>query len=611
MAALGFDSGGYWPTAWGWSGLAFLWLAALALLLVPARRLGVLERVWIAAFLALFAWILLALLWTTSASRTMLEAQRELVYAAAAAATLLVVRRRSKRALLGGTWAGITIVAGYGLLGRLFPERIGVFDPVAAYRLSQPIGYWNALGIFGALGFLLAVGFVARGHSAIVRAVAAASAVVLLTTVYFTFGRGPWSAVAVGLIAALALDRWRLQLVTATLIVAPWCTLGVWLASRSKALTTENTPLAAAAREGHRLAVWLVLLAAAAAVSALVFARLEQRLHVPTPVRQAYAAALIGIVVLGLVFVVARWGSPPTLARRAYHGFLAPSPPAGADLNSRLFSLSSSGRVKQWQVAWHDAEAHPFLGSGPGSWGLYWLRHRPYAGTVKDAHSVYLEALAEMGPIGLALLALALVVPLVAAVRARGDPLAAPALGAYVACLVHAGIDWDWEMPAIILAALFCGASLLQAGRREDAPLLSNRLRIAGLTAAAALCAFAFAGLVGNTALSDGQSAASSGRWAKAEAKARTAKRWLPWSSDPWQLAGEAQLARGRAGAARHTFMVAIRKDPNDWELRADLALASRGSARRRAALRALQLNPLSPEIAVSRPALGLSPTGP
>ena len=41
----------------------------------------------------------------------------------------------------------ITLVSGYGLGTRLVPDRIGVFNPVAGYRLEAPIGYWNALGI--------------------------------------------------------------------------------------------------------------------------------------------------------------------------------------------------------------------------------------------------------------------------------------------------------------------------------------------------------------------------------------------------------------------------------------------------------------------------------
>src|SRR4051794_14077762 len=39
---VGANSGGYFPTTWGWAGVALAWVAALALLLAPIR-LGRLE----------------------------------------------------------------------------------------------------------------------------------------------------------------------------------------------------------------------------------------------------------------------------------------------------------------------------------------------------------------------------------------------------------------------------------------------------------------------------------------------------------------------------------------------------------------------------------------
>jgi Flp pilus assembly protein TadD len=73
-------------------------------------------------------------------------------------------------------------------------------------------------------------------------------------------------------------------------------------------------------------------------------------------------------------------------------------------------------------------------------------------------------------------------------------------------------------------------------------------------------------------------------------------------------MAGEAQLAQKQLREARKSFRTAISKDPHDWELWVDLALASPQPARRQAALAALRLNPLSPEIAASHPLLGLHP---
>jgi Flp pilus assembly protein TadD len=113
---------------------------------------------------------------------------------------------------------------------------------------------------------------------------------------------------------------------------------------------------------------------------------------------------------------------------------------------------------------------------------------------------------------------------------------------------------------------------------------------------------------MGNNALANGASARNAHRWRDSESDAKKAMRWARWSSDPWQLAGEAQLAQNRLEDARKSFRTAISKDPHDWELWVELALASPQPARRRAALVALHLNPLSPEIAASHPLLGLEP---
>ena len=61
---------------------------------------------------------------------------------------------------------------------------------------------------------------------------------------------------------------------------------------------------------------------------------------------------------------------------------------------------------------------------------------------------------------------------------------------AYLAFLVHAGIDWDWEMPAVTLAALGCAAALLVAQREETTMIqVSGRWRAVTAVSAAAAAA--------------------------------------------------------------------------------------------------------------------------
>ena len=83
------------------------------------------------------------------------------------------------------------------------------------------------------------------------------------------------------------------------------------------------------------------------------------------------------------------------------------------------------------------------------------------------------------------------------------------------------------------------------------------------------------------------------------QADAEKAKPWLLWSSDPWQMVGEAQLARGDRSAAEQSFRTAITKDPNDPDLWQGLAYATTGRERRQALTQALRLNPRNPDLIV------------
>src|SRR5207245_7591806 len=131
-------------------------------------------------------------------------------------------------------------ICSYALLTRLFPGRVGHYDPLAVYRLSTPVGYWNGLGITAVLGVLLALGFAVRARRALGCVAAALALLVLLPTLYFTYSRGSWIALAVAVAVALVLDRRRLGLAAGIAVLAPAPAAAVWLASRSHALTRQS-----------------------------------------------------------------------------------------------------------------------------------------------------------------------------------------------------------------------------------------------------------------------------------------------------------------------------------------------------------------------------------
>jgi O-antigen ligase len=609
IGAIVASDGGYRPTTWGWSALAFSWLAALALVL-DGGGLSRTALIALAGLAGLFGWSLLSLLWTSSTTQTVLESERAAVYLSGLAAVLLVTRRTSYVGLLVGTWAGIVLIAGYALATRLFPDRLGVADPVAEYRLSEPVGYWNGLGVLAAIGGLLATALAIRSRSIVLRAAAATTVPMLATTLYFTFSRGAWAALAVGLVTVLVLDSRRLQFLSGLFGVIPWAVAAVGIASQSDALTEHGSPLAQAVDEGRGLALVVVLLGVCAALSALVFSRLESSIAPSRAVRRGFAAALVVALLAAIFAVLFAYGSPRSLAERTYDGFVASTDPrTPPNLNSRLFTIASKGRAEHWRVAWQQLEANPWLGAGAGSFEQHWYRDRRVYTNVRDAHSLYLELVAELGPLGLALLLTALLAPIVAAARARRRPLVAGAAGAYVIYLAHAGVDWDWELTGVTFAALLLGAGLLVAGREErDARVMGAPVRLAGIAAALALSAFVVVGLGANSALDTARDAAARGDLTEVAKETATATRWAPWSYEPWDVLAQAQLDAGLSAQARRSYRRGIEKETWNWELWYGLARASTGRTRIDALEEAERLNPLSFNVVVLKEA---SRTGP
>ena len=595
MTALGAAQGGYFPTSWGWASLGLLLATGVALAGRARVQLSLPEIAFVAAWCAVSVWIGLSALWSINVPQTVLEVERTLVYVAGCGALVLIGARRHVGNLLGGLLCAISGVSLFSLATRLFPDVVRVADSTATYRLAQPIGYWNGLSIFTVIGVLLAVGFAARGRSIGTRAAAAAVVVPLLVTFYFTFGRTGWLALACGVCAAIVFDRRRLQLLAFGLLLAPIGGGAVWASAQYPALTHQQSSRAAAASAGHALAVWLLVLGLLAAAVAVVFARAEQRLSVPAAARSIFVGVLVTVVVIGGAVAVAQYGGPITLSHKGWHAFKAP-PPRPVDLNDRLLSFSGNGRYDLWKVAWRDARAHPWLGSGAGSYERYFLRHQPATvSRVRDAHGLYFETLAELGPVGLTLLAAALLVPLGIAARRRATPLTGAAAGAYVAYLVHAASDWDWELPAVTLAALVCGGAIVLGGHGSAGRwALGVRARAVTLVAVVGLGAFASMGLVGNSALGASRSARRAADLNGAAAEARRARTWMPWSPRPWAALGTAQLAAGLVADAQSSFEKAISIDPGDWTSWANLANASRGAARRRALQQVVALYPRS-----------------
>jgi hypothetical protein len=277
----------------------------------------------------------------------------------------------------------------------------------------------------------------------------------------------------------------------------------------------------------------------------------------------AYAALVVGVAVR-----VVRLRRLRLLAAAVGVGLLLASP----------YLAGGHERTHYWRVAAREAEAHPVLGSGAGTFVNWWVRDRDTTVSTEEAHSLYLETLAELGPLGLALVLLALALPVAAARR----PEQAAAVAAYAAA---AAVDFHWELAGVTLPALVLGAAAVSEGppRRGLRPGLV-------VPACAALTTAAVLAYAGNASLSAAQTAAQRGDAAAARADARAALRWQPYSPAPWVVLGDTgPTRRARVDAYLH----AVRRDRSDWSLWQRLAGVARGELRRLAREKAAQLNPL------------------
>jgi hypothetical protein len=592
IACIAAAQGGYFPTAWGWISLALVWVLAAAIV-AGVPRLGREEAMWMLALAAFVVWVALSAVWSQDVPQTVQEVLRDLTVPLAVGAILMALPPLRAPHFVAGLFAGTVLICAYGTLTRVLPDRIGTFDPIAGVRLTAPLGYWNALGLFAASSLLLGIA-VARSFGPRSWPLIAPAAVVIATTMYFTFSRGAWAALVLGLAVAAAADPRRAELLATTLVFTPTAAIAVGSAATKDALTHRGIPAELAARAGHRLGAELILLMVIAAVVATGAARIARRAGIPSGGRQLVDRGLVVVAALVVVGGVAAEGGPTRVVQRAYDAFVV-APPPQDDLNSRLFTLSGSWRADFWRVAWDDVREHPLLGSGAGTFERRWLAERPRTMPVRDAHSLYLETLAETGPLGLALLLYALAVPLALLVRARGAPFVPCCIGVYVAFLGHAAVDWDWEVPAVVLLAAACAAAGAVAARPTVRTAVRIRPRV--LVAALALVGVvAFVGLVGNIQLARSSTAAARGSTVTAAAAAHTATRWAPWSARAWRLLGEARLAQGRFAEARAAFRRAIDRDPGDWKSWLDLGHATTGSAQQAALERVSVLNPRSPE---------------
>jgi O-antigen ligase/polysaccharide polymerase Wzy-like membrane protein len=530
-------------------------------------------KVAIVALTGLGAWTLLSAIWSPAPDIALADAQRVLTYALVFGLGIWLcnlVGRRLELALVPLAAAG-AIVAVATTVTLLVGRDLATYLDLDG-TLQFPLGYRNANAAFFLIALWPALALATSPRvDWRLRGLALGAATLCLELGLLGQSRGSSLALPVALfVYLLAAPRRARALLWLALAAVPALLIVPHLSVLYHAGNGHRPPLEdvrSAARAAAIGAGLAVLLGAAVA-------RLTSSVALPGRVSSGLDRAVaVGLILAPLAAVAAFVivvGNPATWIDRKLVQFQGGESAQLSRQATRFGFNTGTGRGDLWRIALDEGAANPLLGDGAGGYRYAYLLQRRTVGiTVRDAHSVELETLSELGVPGLALLALAVGGAAAGVVRARRIGLPAASLGGAALAagaywLVHASIDWFWPYPAVTAPVICLAGAACAPALRTAAPTrrVAGRRALAAATVLLALSAIP-------PFLSQRYVNAAFAEWRadrpQAYADLDAAGRWNPWSEDP--LLAEGAIAR-EAGARRRAidaFTAAVRKRPDDW----------------------------------------------
>lgn len=557
-------------------------------------------------------------LWSGSVELSVIEMDRVLVYLSFFLAAFLIAQTDERRQRFAeGLTIAVTLVALLGLASRLFPHVLEVGDSLGTGpRLRYPLGYWNANGAVCGIAVAMLLWSSRRAALSALRRLSPALIPAVLLCLYFTYSRGGLLSLLIAVGALLVLSPDRLWLL-ATVAIGAIGAVPAVLAVQARDSLADNLPTQAAVDQGATVAL---ILLAGIALSVALFAALRQTERRAGPLTGRAvslsrnpkllkrAALLVAMIGVGLVIAV---------GGRAWDQFSSSDIQFPDNPAHHFGQISGAGRHDFWRVAIDSFGEKPLLGVGAGTYEFAWEEHRSIDLPVHDAHSLYLEAFAELGIVG-GLLVLAVVGfclwSAFAAWRASPPPgreMYAVLFATMTAFAVGAAFDWFWEI-ADVGAIFFLAAGVVismrcaqlasvPAGRVASADGRRYGLAVAGL-ATAWLAAVALVGpLLVDREIKTSQDAAAAGNLGSAIEHADNARSIEPWAASPYvQLGLLAELQGDYQGAAGRLTQ-AIEREDHNWQLyylRSRVEGEAGDAAAAKADLeRARELNPRAPEL--------------
>ncbi len=566
-----------------WAALAL----GLATGIVPRADLRGVTLLPLALIGGLAALTLLSLAWSPSAERTFSELARVVLYGGILATPALALNRYTWRAAAGGIVGAALAVSAFAVATRLAPATLP-FDRVAEFfstdRLSYPLDYWNAVAAWGAIAATAGLAWSAHTRVAWARAACVGLVPAAVLCVYLTYSRAGTIGLIVGAAAVLALSANRWTVAAHTVVVAAASAVAIAVV-RGEPAIADATGGAGGQRVALALLAGMVVCAAVGLLGA--GSRLDHFRLGPGTGRRAVAAAAAAGLAIGLLA-----GGAGALGE-AWEQFQDERTTVVSDDPAARLTTAGGTRSEVWDAALDAFRSEPLAGIGPGTFELYWNQNASVPEYMRDAHSLYLESLAELGVPGLLLIlgvlgsALWLGIRTCLTAERSSERAAATAMAAAaIVFAVVAGVDWMWEETAVTVLGLGSLGVLLAGGRDRRAPGLRGPAPRVLVTSFAVLAALSqVPGLVSEARVRESSEALSAGREAEAGALAGDAVEAEPWASTPHMLSAAVATARGDFRQARTSVERAIANDPEDWRPRLalvqiELARGDRDAAR-------------------------------
>jgi O-antigen ligase len=574
--------------------------------------------IWVGSALGCFAlWGLTSALWSASAEGSVAEFDRVVLYLGVFLLVTAIARPGSVDIWADGLAIAISGTSFVALASRFFPSLFSqhglpTFLPASETRLSFPLGYWNGLAIFSALAVPLLLRATLAARSPVVRGIALAPIPAIAAVVYLASSRGGVATLLVGAVVLLVASDRRAALLASMCVAAGGAALALSVLLSRRPLIDGPLGTSVARSDGRSAALLISLICVATAAAYAVGARFWPSRLTPSATTGRVFAFAAGLLAVGALFA-----AHPVRRFDAFKQYpqAYQSSTAGGFVRAHLFSGNGSGRWQFWTLAVDEWRTRPLGGRGAGSFEAWWAAHGSLATFVKDAHSLYLQTLAEMGLIGLALLLAALVGGIVAGVsrlrRSPGDErvTTASVLAAFIAYVFAAGIDWVWELPAVTLVGVAClGLLVLPAHGAPVRPTVRTKRRgrhvrvlLPSVVLIATVLALLSEGdqLIGQAKIKASQAATSHRELRTAFADAVDARDLQPWAATPYLQIALVAEQQQRLATASQAIADATARAPDDWRL---WLVRSRIEAKRgrigpalKALRRAEALNPRSP----------------